>query len=185
MREEFNRELCCLLVACNIAWWAVENRYWRYFFSKWVRGCIVPGRKQISGRVLDGEADRVVEAMKAKVNGRYATGQCDGWKNIAKTSLVASMINVEYTPHLLGVADISAQSKTAENLLEIVLKEIKYCREILMVKLVAWCTDASGESLKMRKLLRTKFPWIVTIDCWAHQVSTTVTGNGAAHVKQS
>ena len=34
--------------------------------------------------------------MKSKVSGKFATGQCDGWKNIAKTSLIASMINVEY-----------------------------------------------------------------------------------------
>lgn len=35
--------------------------------------------------------------MRQEVHGRYVTGQCDGWKNISKDSLVASMINVEYT----------------------------------------------------------------------------------------
>lgn len=46
----------------------------------------------------------MIDRMKGQVKGHFATGQSDSWKNIAKTSLVASMINVEYkvqfTPHL-------------------------------------------------------------------------------------
>ena len=34
--------------------------------------------------------------MKSKVSGKFAMGQCGGWKNTAKTSLIALMINVEY-----------------------------------------------------------------------------------------
>ena len=55
----------------------------------------MPGRLLLSGWILDEEAAKVMDKVKAYV--KFATGQCDAWKNIAKTSLVASMINVEYT----------------------------------------------------------------------------------------
>ncbi|EMD37962.1 hypothetical protein CERSUDRAFT_29916, partial [Gelatoporia subvermispora B] len=126
------------------------------------------------GRILDQESHKVVVDMKTRVKGRYGTGQCDGWKNITKTSLVASMINVEYMPYLLNAVDISAQVKNAENLLEIVVNEISYCVEMLGTVVVAWCTDSSGESVKMRRLLRQRIPSIVTVACWAHQLNLVV-----------
>ena len=39
------------------------------------------------------------------------------------------------------------------------------------VKIVAVCTDASGESRKARKLLKAKLPHLVTPDCYVHQVN--------------
>ena len=74
----------------------------------------------------------------------------------------------------MNIVDISAVPKTAENLLDFVLREIAYCRDVLETQLVAWCTDSSGEGLKMRRLLRSKLPWLVTVACWAHQVRSFV-----------
>ncbi|KAF5368688.1 hypothetical protein D9615_010307 [Tricholomella constricta] len=173
-QDEFNADLCRLLVVCNIAWWAVENPYWRGFFNKWLPNALLPGRKELSDRVLNEEADKVIREMLPQVKNGYGTGQCDGWKNIAKTSLIASTMNVEYKPYLLNVADISALHKTAENLLENILQEIKYATEILKIIVVAWCTDASAESAKMRRLLKARMPWIITLDCWCHQINLVV-----------
>lgn len=66
--------------------------------------------------------------------------------------------------------DTSRQPKDAKNLLLLVLDEIKYAVEVLKIVIVAWCTDASGESAKMRRMLAQKFRWMVVLDCWAHQV---------------
>jgi hypothetical protein len=30
-RQEWMRDMCLLLIACNISWWAVEHPYWRAF----------------------------------------------------------------------------------------------------------------------------------------------------------
>ncbi|OCH84209.1 hypothetical protein OBBRIDRAFT_741963 [Obba rivulosa] len=171
IQEEFAADLCRLFIACNIAWWAVEHPFFRYFFSKWLPGAILPGRMTLGGRILEAEAGKVINDMRCRVKGRFASGQCDGWKSIAKNSIVASVVNVECIPWLLNVFDISAAVKNAEKLLAIVIGEIKYIQEELGTTVVAWCTDASGESRKMRRLLREKIPWIVTLDCWAHQVS--------------
>ncbi|THU99525.1 hypothetical protein K435DRAFT_613004, partial [Dendrothele bispora CBS 962.96] len=165
----FQADLCCLMVTGLVAWRAVDIPYWRWFFSKWVPGAILPNRDVLSGRILDKEVEKADEETRKCTMGRFGTGQCDGWKNVAKKSLITSMVNVEYEPHLLNVTDISSKPKTAETLLDIVLKEIEHVQKVLLVFLVAWCTDCSGESAKMRRLLYAHFPWIVVLDCWAHQ----------------
>lgn len=43
----FARMLCRLLVVCNIAWCAVERPFWRHFFSFWLPGVPMPGRKEL------------------------------------------------------------------------------------------------------------------------------------------
>lgn len=96
IQQQFAGDLCRLLIACNIAWMAVDHPYLRAFMAKWIPEAILPTRKALAGRVLDQESDKVVRDMRMHVKGRYATGQSDGWKNITKTSLVASMINVEF-----------------------------------------------------------------------------------------
>ncbi|KAI0363380.1 hypothetical protein BV20DRAFT_958420, partial [Pilatotrama ljubarskyi] len=170
-QDEFEADLCRLFVACNIAWAAVDHPFFRVFFSRWLSQAIIPNRKALSGRILDKEAERVAASMKDASRGRFATGQCDGWKNITRESLAASTVNIEYTPWLLNVFNISAMAKTAQNLFNIVSAEVTYCMECLSTIIVAYCTDCAGDAKAMRELLREKFPWIVTIDCWAHQVS--------------
>ncbi|KIJ61394.1 hypothetical protein HYDPIDRAFT_169663 [Hydnomerulius pinastri MD-312] len=168
-QAEFAADLCRLVIVCNMAWLAVEMPYWRAFFAKWLPSALMPGRQELSGRVLNEEADKVVAEMKVKVEGRYGTGQCDGWKNVSKTSIIGTMVNVEYTPHILHVDNVTDKPKTAVELLKLVEREIRYAVEVLKVVIVAWCTDASGESAKMRRLLVRKMPHLVVVDCWAHQ----------------
>ena len=73
---------------------------------------------------------------------------------------------------MINTHKVSGKRKNAENLLKIVEQEIFFFTHSLQMILVAWCTDASGESAKMRRLLVAKMPWIFVIDCWAHQVFT-------------
>ena len=88
--------MCKLFIIANIAWFALEIPFVRYFFTKYVGQANLPGRKELSGHVLDEQADKVTERMKAEVKGCYVTGQCDGWKNISKDHIIATIINTEY-----------------------------------------------------------------------------------------
>ncbi|KAF5353605.1 hypothetical protein D9758_013785 [Tetrapyrgos nigripes] len=135
---------------------------------------VLPGRDVLSGCILNEEVGKAEAETRVEVNGHFGTGQSDGWKNVTKNSLITAMVNVEYKTHLLNVTDISSQLKTVEMLLSIILKEIDHVQTILMVTLIAWCTDCSGESLKMRCLLWEHFDWIVVLDCWAHQFNLVV-----------
>ena len=95
-QDEFTADVCRLLIICNITWWAVDQPYWRAFFQKWQPAAYMPGRKELSGHILNEEAEKVKGKMKWKVKGHYGLGQNDGWKNIVKTSLIASMVIICY-----------------------------------------------------------------------------------------
>ncbi|CDO68373.1 hypothetical protein BN946_scf184815.g20 [Trametes cinnabarina] len=173
-QADFTADLCRLFIACNIAWSAIEDPVLRLFFARWVPEARLPSRKVLSERVLDEEARRVTEEMRAEVRAKYATGQCDGWKNVNRDSIVASTINAQYTPWLLNLFDVSAVAKTAQNLFQLIVEEVQYCIEHLSVTLVAYCTDAAGDTKAMRDRLCQRFPWLITIDCWAHQINLLV-----------
>lgn len=44
---------------------------------------------------MNEQVKKVKENIKVKVQGKLVTGKCDGWKNIAKTSVVTTMMSVE------------------------------------------------------------------------------------------
>lgn len=80
----------------------------------------------------------------------------------------------------MNTIDISAEPKTALNLLAHVLKEIEHARDRLGIIITARCTDAGGDCAKMRRELVKALPWIVSLDCWCHQVSDSVATTGCA-----
>lgn len=94
-QAEFSGDLCKLFVACSFLWLAVGNPQMHLFTDKWMPGMAIPDRRVLSGRVLDSEVARVEMQLADKVNGKLGTGQCDGWKNVAKTNVITSMMTVE------------------------------------------------------------------------------------------
>ena len=94
-QRDFSTDFCRLLVANSLAWNFAANPETLRFFGKWVPNAQVPDRRDLGGRVLDAEAARVKELTKAKVEGKIGTGQCDGWKNIAKKPVISTMVTVE------------------------------------------------------------------------------------------
>ncbi|TRM56788.1 hypothetical protein BD626DRAFT_517773 [Schizophyllum amplum] len=48
VNAEFASDLCRLMMACNIAWWAVEIPYFRVFARKWMPGLVIPSRQQMA-----------------------------------------------------------------------------------------------------------------------------------------
>jgi hypothetical protein len=96
LQAEFSTDLLKLLVANGSAWLFANNPETHIFASKWMTpGAVIPDRKQLSGRILDQEVESVEERMKLKIQGKVGTGQCDGWKNNTKKSVVSTMVTVE------------------------------------------------------------------------------------------
>lgn len=95
MREEFGADLCRVFVSNNWAWAGAQDPELNKFIDKWVPGAEIPDRRVLSGRILDQEARRYEAVAKASTKGCLATGQSDGWKNIAKSSILASVITVK------------------------------------------------------------------------------------------
>lgn len=94
-QEEFDRDLCNVLVSRNWAWSSVHDPVFRDFLKKYIPGCHIPSPEHLSGAVLNKHAAEVEEMMKQTLRGKFATGQCDGWKDVTRASLVASLVTVE------------------------------------------------------------------------------------------
>ena len=95
-QAEFERDVCEWFVACGIPWNAANNPQTGLFSAKWFpKNVSVPDRRVLSGRILDGHVKKVEDRVEVSVKGKFATGQCDGWKNIAKTNVITTVMTVE------------------------------------------------------------------------------------------
>jgi hypothetical protein len=90
-----------LFVSCGFAWNAASHPQLGLFIEKYIPGARVPDCRALAGQILDGEVAKVEERMKERIKGKVATGQCDGWKNVAKTSVVMLMITVKHEVKLM------------------------------------------------------------------------------------
>ncbi|KAF8834999.1 hypothetical protein BDN67DRAFT_913792 [Paxillus ammoniavirescens] len=169
LQDEFSSDLCGVFVSAGIPFHAVNNMALRLFFTKWLPGAEVPDQQRMSGRLLDNHVAQVEERIRECVLGEYATRQCDRWKNMLKKALVASMMSVDFEPYLICTHNISKEKKNAENLLAHVLADIQTMEEHFNVTVIAWCSDAAGDARKMWNNLIKARPWMISIDCWAHQ----------------
>ncbi|KAF8148918.1 hypothetical protein B0H34DRAFT_828266 [Crassisporium funariophilum] len=86
-------EVCKLFVACGIAWNTANNPEMQKFTKKWCHSNVkMSDRRVLSGRVLDGEVKKIEKTVKDAVAGLLVTGQCDGWKNVAKDHVVSTVM---------------------------------------------------------------------------------------------
>lgn len=81
--------------------------------------------------------------------------------------IIAKKYDQVYT---LGVVDISAERKTAENL-KVHMKDKFLELEKAGAVPVGGCTDGSGECKKAKRLLARERPELVLPDCYSHQVT--------------
>lgn len=94
-QQEFNQDIVRLLCSCELSFYLLERPQFRHFVTKWIPNVQLPDRRTASESLLDKECDRIVSRTKERVEGKLASYQCDGWKNVAKTSVVSSMILVD------------------------------------------------------------------------------------------
>lgn len=95
-QEEFESDLCKLFIACGVAWNSANNPQTHKFAERWFpANVLVPDCRILSGRVLDKEATKVEDRIATAVKGKFATGQGNGWKNVAKTSVITTVMTVE------------------------------------------------------------------------------------------
>ncbi|KDR69467.1 hypothetical protein GALMADRAFT_104095 [Galerina marginata CBS 339.88] len=159
----------------NTPWVAAENPSFHRFIHKWVGPEVtVQDRRILSGRVLDQEVKKVDDVIRGKVHGKMATGQNDGFKNVAKSSVVSSLMTVEYEPYLIQTHDVTRERKGGIQLLKHTLEDMKLMEEKFGVEVIGWCTDDGPDGKKMRRLLQDLFKWLIIILCWAHQMNLVV-----------
>ncbi len=70
--------------------------------------------------------------------------------------------------------NVSAQPKTGETLLNLVVEDIKWSEETYGIQVIAACSDDGGDARWMQHLLLGLMPWLIIILCWAHQINLIV-----------
>ena len=76
--------------------------------------------------------------------------------------------------HITQVHDITVEQKNADELLKLIRQQIAYLTTNVGLLLIGVCTDASGESQAAHLHLLSEMPWLLIVDCWAHQVQLTI-----------
>jgi hypothetical protein len=187
-RADFEADTCKLLIALNTAWSGADQPFVRHYFEKHVRDrSKLPSSGTLSGRVLDEVAQGIIDGWQQETENQYGSSQSDGWKSISRNQILGNLIIVNgkvrccepadvlelmfHQVYVLNAHDITTRAKDSETYLNIVESEMAWVKTRLRCFIIAWCTDASGESVKMKKELRKKYPWLIILDCWSHQVT--------------
>jgi len=148
----------------------VENPEWLNFCTEFIPQAKSPSRKVLTRRLLPQTLAELQSQAKQRASGKNATASCDGWTGENFHHYIAFMIVVGKEVHTVKVHDASDERKTADNLFKLMVEVIEHLQSEWKVTVVAFTTDASGESRKARKMLLARFPHLVCPDCFAHQV---------------
>jgi hypothetical protein len=77
------------------AWHVADSPYVKNFARKHIPNRPpVPSADVLSGRVLDKTFVEITGGWKEKTRGRFASAQSDGWKNVARRHLLATVMIV-------------------------------------------------------------------------------------------
>jgi hypothetical protein len=95
-QECFESDLCKLFVPNRFAWHAVNQLQTQIFFQNWLPDAKLPDCNKLSGSVLQNKVQAANMSMRQAIQGQLATGMSDGWENIKRNLLLASMLLVDY-----------------------------------------------------------------------------------------
>ncbi|KDQ21390.1 hypothetical protein BOTBODRAFT_99690 [Botryobasidium botryosum FD-172 SS1] len=162
-----------------VSW--VDNVEVRKFCERYILSAKLPSQKVLNKRILPAEVKSWDSQAKLECVGANVLLQCDGWSAINFRHLIAFMLNTKRRIHAVKILDMTHERKTAELLLKHMLEVIDHVQKDWEVKVIAFTSDASGESCKARHLLLAQHPWLVAPDCYAHQVRQIYVQQYATH----
>ncbi|KAF9520227.1 hypothetical protein BS47DRAFT_1481590 [Hydnum rufescens UP504] len=163
-QNELEMQLTRAVVAAGWSFNSIENPEVVKLFRMLHPRFSPPSRTKLSGPLLKAQYDLIQDGLTGIMKGGYATGQCDGWKDISWNHVVAFMLRVTH------VHNTSGEHKTAENLLKLMEMEKKFIEVDLGCTLIGWVSDAGGESRAARVRLHAQYPWLLIADCFVHQL---------------
>ena len=171
----FEEKLGRVTAACGFPLSWVDNPEWIGFCDEFIPAARLPSHNTLSRRIIPNVAADFQAHARTDAKGHYGTLQDDGWTGVNNHHLLASMVAVNGKVHPIQVDDVSGDRKTVENLVQHLERAIEELTMKWEITLVAIVTDASGECRKAKKILRLKYPSLIILDCYAHQVCQKLT----------
>ncbi|TFK24427.1 hypothetical protein FA15DRAFT_592446 [Coprinopsis marcescibilis] len=130
-----------------------------------------PSQKVLSGRIIPNLVQKAWGRVRNVIRGRSVTLQADGWTGINHRHVIAFMVGVDGKVYTVNVIDATNERKTADQFLEQLDAAYHKAETDMGVMVICVTTDASGEAAKARRLFKLRYPHIIVLDCYAHQVS--------------
>ncbi|KAI9061407.1 hypothetical protein FKP32DRAFT_1728495 [Trametes sanguinea] len=152
----------------------IENPVWLSFCDEFLPSAKVPSRTTLSRRLLRDEVKLFRTQAVKRTAGANATLQADGWTGINNHHLVAFMLTGKREVHAVRVIDTSSERKTADKFLKHIEDVLNETSKEWKVKIIAFTSDASGESRAARIRLLSRYPYLIILDCYAHQINLIV-----------
>ncbi|KAJ6616252.1 ribonuclease H-like domain-containing protein [Mycena sp. CBHHK59/15] len=171
-QKQFESDILKFWTVLNASYNSIEIPFVTKFFNDWVPGAELPGRRALSGRILDTEVENIQADIQKKVKDEFATASVDGWST-KHDAIQQTSFNVKGQEYALNVHVTTNERKTSANLLTHVLADLQMLAA-WGAFIVAFCCDSGGDSRGLRPLLLSVMPWILTIPCWAHQINLVV-----------
>ncbi|PWW73574.1 hypothetical protein C7212DRAFT_102257, partial [Tuber magnatum] len=132
---------------------------------------VLPSRRSIGSTLLSTLKQEINKRNMVEYSGQEVTLAVDAWKNIKKDALVGFIINYHGKVLTLEVNDMMRRPKTGHVLFELIDNQLQTLLkgERSGIKVVAICTDDGGNWRLAHRLLKEKYPWLITTVCFAHQ----------------
>ncbi|KAF8836949.1 hypothetical protein BDN67DRAFT_910120, partial [Paxillus ammoniavirescens] len=169
-QNHFEQWIARLTASAGLPFTWVDNPEWLAFLSEFLPAVKNPSQKTLACRLIPKAVEDLRAEVKAAARGHEVTVQADGWTGINNHHLIAFMVTANQKVHTVRVYDASNERKTAANLLAHLEEVIKELEDEWGSPVVAVVTDSSGESRAARRQLGKKYPWLIVLDCHAHQV---------------
>ncbi|KZV72990.1 hypothetical protein PENSPDRAFT_627883 [Peniophora sp. CONT] len=168
-QKRFDSRLARITASAGLPFqWCIDDE-WLNFCQDFLPWATVPRPNTVSSTLIPAELEHYRVAARRSTRGGLATGQCDGWSGGNSKHFVAFMMMVARLIHVVSLLDTSTERKTADLLLPHIKNAIIAMERDFGVTVVAFTTDASGESRKARMLLGKERPDLILPDCFAHQ----------------
>jgi len=189
----FEEDLLKVALYCGFSFNAMQSPPMRNFLLNWVAGLTrTPTRHDLGEDALLGVRNWASsEALQAYLVGVFTTVMMDGWKSKASKKILGSLAsNVNkssgmFAIDLLGTKDISELSETTNLVFSFVDNEIQqglaagrfrlpgptHEPSAALSVLVGVNSDSASSCVSAKRLLKVKYPGLITAPCAAHQIN--------------
>ena len=128
--------------------------------------------KDLAGKHLTREHDKIDEEMNKALRGRYVVLSQDGWSNIHREPIIASCLHVPGKTFLHDAVDVGDLTKNAEYCASLAKASIEAAEEKYGCTVIGFVSDSESKMVKVRQILHEwRGKGFIVYGCSAHYVN--------------
>lgn len=171
-KEDLDKRVARFIYAANVQFKGVEEKEFVHLIEGLRPGYKPPNRKAIAGRLLDTIHEEVLDEMKGKISMKDTLVLTqDGWSSVQNDPIIAHSFFDGEKNHLLNLKDSGTNKKDADYCFELLDEAIQEIQRDLNKQVFGVCTDNEAKMVKLRQLVRKKYPNMIVYGCGAHYLN--------------